>query len=97
MAGISIIIIVPAAIVALSGLTFVIIWSAVRSSGRRLKNKFAALGELYGKNYAEIYAACSTPTSITLTDKGAVKTWQATGYRISLLFDDNDICLGKTS
>ncbi len=81
----------------LCGLAFIIIWTCVRRPGRVLKNQFSTLGDFTGKRYSEIYAVCGVPSSISVTDRGNVKTWRATGYQISLLFDNNDICLGKTN
>ncbi|MGN0688121.1 MAG: hypothetical protein ACI4KA_08455 [Oscillospiraceae bacterium] len=80
-----------------------IIWwlitsAAVKAPGAMLQEKFKNLGVLKGKTLQEIEAACGKPSAISSVANGQIlRQWQATGYHIALLFDENDICLGVSS
>lgn len=70
----------------------------VKAPGSSLNKKFASLGHLPGKTLEEIIAVVGNPFAISAVGDGQVlRQWQATGYHIALLFDENDICLGITS
>jgi hypothetical protein len=77
--------------------------AAVRAPGASLQSKFAALqskngGQIAGVSYSDIVAACGAPSAISSVGNGKVlKQWQATGYHLALLFDENDICAGVSS
>ena len=72
--------------------------AAVRAPGESLRNKFVELGTLSGKKLQDITAVCGAPNAVSAVgDKRILRQWYATGYRIALLFDENDICLGVSS
>ena len=79
---------------------YLIIGALVRAPGSALQSKFIMLtsktnGEIKGKTYDEIVAACGRPTSVSPTgDGGKLCQWLATGYHIALLFDADNVCLG---
>lgn len=62
---------------------------------RFYKLKQGANGNLAGKTYGEIKAACGEPTSVSYDRAGGmVCQWMAGGYHIVLEFDRNHICTG---
>ncbi len=76
--------------------------AAVKAPGALLNTKFANLGVLQGKTFAEISSAVGTPNSVSATvgengEKITIRQWISTGYHIVLLFDENDVCLGISS
>lgn len=74
---------------------YAIIHAIVRAGGNLLQRKFINLGTLQGKTYNEIVAVVGSPNSVSSSaDGGKICQWLQTGYHISLLFDNNDICLG---
>lgn len=75
---------------------FLIISVIVRAPGMALSKKFVKLGNLQGKSYDEIVAACSNPNSVSAAQGGKLCQWMATGYHIALLFDADNKCLGIT-
>lgn len=87
------------ALTTLGGIVFyAITQSSVRASGVSLSNKFVSLGDLRGKTLDEIVSVVGEPNSTTALGNGQVLVqWQATGYLIALLFDENNICLGISS
>lgn len=85
-----------------------IIWwllssALVRMSGNLLQNNFAKLtedtnGVLAGKTLDEVKAACGDPSAVSSIGNGQMLyQWQATGYHIALVFDENDVCVGIRS
>lgn len=71
----------------------------VKSPGRLLCRRFRKLGNLVGLSFNDIIYACGEPNSISTsvgTDGRPVKVvqWIEKGYHISLVFDENDVCLG---
>ena len=74
---------------------YAVMSAAVRVPGNALQQKFVDLGTLKGKSLSEITSVVGSPNSVS-TMAGGTKLcqWMATGYHISLLFDENDICLG---
>lgn len=89
---------------AVGGLIWWLISSAaVRAPGAVLQQKFANLtkdtnGTIAGKTLSEVKQACGAPNSVSAMGNGqTLYQWQATGYHIALLFDENDICLGVSS
>jgi len=80
----------------------VIMGAAVKTPGKLLAGKFASLGDMSGKTYAEIKSVVGVENSIstTVNDAGEtikIRQWMATGYHIVLLFDadDNFICISN--
>ena len=74
----------------------------VRAPGKVLAAKFASLGNMTGKTYAEIRQVVGVESSVSrkVMDDGSVVTirqWMATGYHIVLLFDQEDkfICISS--
>ncbi len=79
-------------------LWWIITSAAVKTPGALLQNNFASLGVLKGKTLQEIEKVCGKPNAISSLGNGQIlRQWQATGYNIALLFDENDICLGISS
>ena len=80
-----------------------IIWwfitkAVVKAPGNLLQQNFVRLGTLKGKTLNEITTACGKPSAVSAMGNGqTLYQWQATGYHIALLFDENDICLGVSS
>lgn len=68
----------------------------ILSEGKALAEKFGALGNLIGKNEADIVAAVGPPTSRSAMATGQLLQWQRTGYHIALIFDDQGQCGGVT-
>lgn len=67
--------------------------AAIGSQGQSLHKKFIKLGVLIGKTEAEITKAVGTPSSRSAMTGGEyLLQWQATGYHIALLFDENRVC-----
>lgn len=87
------------ALTTLGGIVFYAITQAsVRASGVSLSKKFVSLGDLRGKTLDEIVSVVGEPNSTTaLINNQVLVQWQATGYLIALLFDENNICLGISS
>ena len=71
--------------------------------GNLLQNNFAKLtedtnGVLAGKTLDEVKAACGDPSAVSsIGDGQMLYQWQATGYHIALVFDENDVCVGIRS
>lgn len=69
----------------------------VKIPGGMLQGKFAKLGNLKGKSYSEIQRECGKESAIShMPDGKKLIQWQATGYHIALIFDENYICEGIT-
>ena len=69
------------------------IWGARKTFGNGLQKKFIRINPLKGKTYDQITQAVGLPNSYVLNKK----TWSRGGYSITLLFDDDDVCLGVIS
>lgn len=70
------------------------------AKGNLLQQDFIAMGNLAGKTLDEIKAKVGEPNAInacTVADTGkpgSLCTWTSAPYSITLLFDENNICLG---
>lgn len=74
---------------------YAIIHVAVRYPGRRLNSKFVSLGTLKGKTYSQIVSVVGQESSrSSMVDGIILRQWITTGYHISLIFDENNVCLG---
>lgn len=70
--------------------------SNVTKPGQDLHQKFVNLGNLAGRNKADILNAVGNPSSISAVGAGQeLYQWQATGCHMALLFD-GDKCKGIT-
>lgn len=83
-------------------LLFFITVHVVTAPGRRLANRFARLGTITGKAYAQIREIagpeCSLSRQITADGRTIIlRRWLATGYQIDLLFDSADRCIAVIS
>lgn len=64
-------------------------------SGHDLNDKFISLGVLQGKSYDEIVKVVGPPSAIeTIEDGQTLHFWHRPAYRIRLIFDKHNICLG---
>ncbi|MDG4857754.1 hypothetical protein P8605_06220 [Streptomyces sp. T-3] len=60
------------------------------SSGQRLQQGFAELGELTGRTQEEIVAAVGAPVSQSMVGPGQVLIqWQSSSYHVGILFEDS--------
>lgn len=72
----------------------------VKAPGNSLQQRFAQLtkdtnGVIKGKTLSEVKAACGEPSAVSAIGNGkTLYQWQATGYHIALIFDENEICEG---
>lgn len=70
------------------------------SKGTMLREDFIAMGELRGKTFSEIKQEVGEPKAIvpcTAAETGrpgTLCTWEHIPYSITLLFDENMVCLG---
>ncbi|MDO4790199.1 MAG: hypothetical protein Q3998_04450 [Porphyromonas sp.] len=70
------------------------------AKGYMLQEDFVAMGNLAGKTLDEIKEKVGAPRIIqacTVADtgrKGSLCTWSEMPYSITLLFDENNICIG---
>ena len=83
-------------------LMYLFISMAVRTPGKNLARKFASLGDMSGKSYAQIKSVVGVENAVSrkAMDDGSIVTirqWMATGYHIVLLFDSNDMFIGISS
>ena len=84
-------------------LWFVISHMLVKAPGNALQQKFVKLtedtnGTIAGKSLAEVKRVCGEPSAVSAIGNGqTLYQWQATGYHIALIFDENDICVGVSS
>jgi hypothetical protein len=63
-----------------------------------LRKKFSQLGILKGLNYKQIVAAVGKgANSIQHVSDGSVRVWVSMDYRITLLFDADEVCLGVSN
>ena len=77
---------------------YLITSAAVKAPGNALQNNFVKLGVIKGKTLNEIISACGQPSAVSaLGDGRRLYLWQATGYHIALIFDENNICEGISS
>ncbi|OQA66940.1 MAG: hypothetical protein BWY38_01650 [Ignavibacteria bacterium ADurb.Bin266] len=71
-----------------------------QAQGNILQQTFIGMGSLAGKSLSEIKDKAGEPSSmsackIASTDKlGILYTWTKANYSITLLFDENDTCIG---
>ena len=83
-------------------LLYLIMGAAVKAPGSLLATKFASLGDMSGKTYAEIKSVVGTENSVSYTTDVdgkviTIRQWISTGYHIVLLFDCNDNFIGISS
>lgn len=72
-------------------------YNDVTGPGRRLCERFKALGDMTGKTVDEIVAGVGSPTSRSAMAHGQVLLqWQATGYHVALLFNAEGRMVGIT-
>ena len=70
------------------------------AKGTILKEDFIAMGELRGKTLDEIKQKVGAPkatfscTAAETGRPGTLVTWAEPSYSITLLFDENNVCLG---
>ena len=81
----------------------IVINSAGKAKGKMLQEDFIKLGTLVGLSFEEIKLSVGDPTnmqSCTVAGTGrpgSLYTWAKNPYSITLLFDENLICLGVNS
>lgn len=84
-------------------LWFLISGALVKAPGNMLQQNFARLtadtnGVIAGKSLEEVKRVCGAPSAVSAMGNGqTLYQWQATGYHIALIFDENDICVGISS
>lgn len=82
---------------------YLIIGAVVKTPGNVLQMNFNRLtadtnGVVAGKTLAEVKKFCGAPSSVSAMGNGqTLYQWQATGYHIALVFDENDVCVGISS
>ena len=75
----------------------------VKAPGNSLQNKFLTLtknsnGVIKGKTLKEVKDACGEPSAVSSLGNGkTLYQWQATGYHIALIFNEENICEGISS
>jgi len=62
----------------------------VKMPGKALQQKFISLGDMAGMSKSEIISKCGPFTTIQNFEGGTICVWSATGYVISLVFDNED-------
>ena len=78
----------------------IVIDSLQKAPGKKLQQDFIAMGNLQGKTLDEIKEKVGAPNAIQSctvagTGKnGSLCTWAKLPYSITLLFDENNVCLG---
>lgn len=71
-----------------------------QAKGNLLQQDFVAMGNLAGKSLTEIKEKVGEPSALSAckvakTDKpGTLYTWAKAPYSITLLFDEDNICIG---
>lgn len=76
---------------------YAFVTSMVKSPGLSLQGKFVSCNPLRGKPMTDIMAKCGQPTSRHAFANGLeLLQWQAPGYHIALLMDDQGTCQGVT-
>ncbi len=72
-------------------------YADVTGPGRRLCERFKALGDMTGKTVDEIVAGVGPPTSRSAMPHGQMLLqWQATGYHVAMMFSAEGRMLGIT-
>tara|TARA_B110000285_G_C14731118_1_gene426515 strand:- start:128 stop:418 length:291 start_codon:yes stop_codon:yes gene_type:complete len=78
----------------LFGLVFYFILKVlVKIPGKALQRKFVSLGDMSGMSKSQIIAKCGQFKTIQNIEGGSICVWSATGYLITLVFDNEDKCL----
>lgn len=74
----------------------VVITAFLFSRRRTLRERFVAMGSLVGREYAQIAAEVKTSPQSTIREANGqtLRAWAEGNYFVSLLFDQNDKCLG---
>lgn len=65
-----------------------------KSPGRALATKFGELGDLRGVALEEIVKFVGPPNGFSAAESGRSVQWVRMGYHITLVFGDDDKCLG---
>ena len=63
---------------------------------KTLRERLVSMGPLVGREYAQIAAEVKMAPQIIIreTNGQTLRAWEERNYYVSLLFDQNDICLG---
>ena len=63
---------------------------------KTLREKFSAMGSLVGRDYPQIAAEVKASPQNTVREANGqtLRSWMEGYYFVSLLFDQNDVCLG---
>ena len=74
---------------------------AMKMPSDTLQKKFISLGNIIGKTYQEIAAVvglanAESPSVTADGEPATVRQWFRTDYNVSLVFDQNNICVGKS-
>ena len=70
--------------------------SSSRPSARSLSRNFHRLGDMTGKSKSDIIRAVGAPSSISYMGHSHLLQWQARGYHVALLFNEEGIFQGVT-
>ena len=91
-------------VTSIGGLILYLIDNAVvRTPGTLLQKKFKKVqdqnnGKIAGVSLSTIVSNCGLPNAVsTLGNGNTLRQWQATGFHVALVFDENEICLGISS
>ena len=73
-----------------------IITSLYFTHRKTLRERIIAMGSLVGREYAQVAAEVKTAPQSTIREANGqtLRAWEDGNYFVSLLFDQNDICLG---
>jgi hypothetical protein len=88
------------AFLCLGGFIAIVINSAGKAKGKILQQDFIKMGNLVGLSLAEIKAKVGEPNGMSACkvadtgENGTLYTWAQNPYSITLLFDENNKCLG---
>jgi hypothetical protein len=63
-----------------------------------MQKKFVKLGTVRGLTSQQIATAVGKgPSAIQHLPDGSIRSWTAIGYQVTLLFDENEVCLGVSN
>jgi hypothetical protein len=90
------------AFVCLGAFIGIAINSAAKAKGKVLQQNFVSLGNLVGRPLAEIEGVVGPANALTACTTaegkpGTLRTWAQNPYSITLIFDENLVCLGVNS
>jgi len=83
---------------------FLLLLAAIASAGgyspglsaRSLSRNFHRLGDMTGKSKSDIIQVVGAPSSISYMGHSHLLQWQARGYHVALLFNEEGIFQGVT-